>query len=1107
MTNIDLLRRSVLCSASFMGLSFALAAPAIAQQTTPEGTQNTTAAQPPVCDPNDPTDPDCPPAGPSEQEIESGTVANDQGSIVVTGSRIRRPNLESQVPVTSIGGEEFFQQGQNNIGDTLNELPQLRSTFGQQNAGRFLGTTGLNLLDLRGLGTNRTLVLVNGRRHVAADILSNAVSPDVNTIPNDLIERVDVVTGGNSAIYGSDAIAGVVNFILRRDFEGLQIRGNAGVSEEGFGGNQYVSVLAGMNFADGRGNITAHAEFAHQDRVFGSDVDFLRTNNAFLAVDVDPAGLPQGSDGFPDFVFFRDVRGASIFVNGLIPIAQPNTTGRCGIGLAATNGPPGNTGGLPYSCTFLFNPDGTLFEQTGTRTGSGIIGSIVGGNGPTGREDTLLSVLPFQERMNFNILARYEFTPAIEAFLEAKFVRVDTQGQQSSPAFIQGGTLGDARERPRLDNPFLSPQARALIVDQTLASGQVNTSISGRRALTAADQTAIANGSFRFVVARFLNDLGSRDEDSQRDTFRVVGGLRGTFNEDWSYEFSANYGRVEEDTTVLGNVLPQRLLLALDAARDPATGQIVCRSRFDPAARVDYFGTPEGQAALAADVANCVPYNPFGAADNSAARNYIVSDTTSRAYLEQLVFSGFVSGDTSQLFELPGGPVRFAVGAEYRREDAFYQADPIVENGLTFYNALPTFDPDPFEVKEVFGEIQIPILADVPFFEELTLSAAGRVADYQGSTGTVYAYNAGLEWRPIQDVRFRANYGRAVRAPNYTETDAALSQNFAPGFGDPCRPQNIGAGTQFRAANCAAALGALLNNPDFQSLANYSLEFFSGSNPNLTEETSDSYTIGAIITPRFLPGFSLTIDYFDITVDDVIATLGAAAIVNNCYDQPTLDNPFCVQFQRNLTTGPGPNGEVPGQVLQRNLIAGPINFQSLKRRGIDFELAYRTDIGTDSRLNTRLIYTHQLQNSNFVNPADPTFENRLLSEIGDPQDEFRWDVDLSLGAFTFGYQMQYIGPQVTGASYEAFFPLQDRAPQNSDSIEIREYPAVVYHDLRFEWRVRGEGGEASNNLNFYVGVDNLTDQNPPLDLTGLGGGSGIYPIRGRNYYAGFRARF
>lgn len=1101
------------------GLFVSLAVPAMAQDVSsqPAPTPAPNCSSP--SSPGSPVDPAC--VGQSEQEIESGTNVSADDSqasvgsdIVVTGSRIRRPNLDSPVPVTSIGGEEFFQQGQTNVGDTLNELPQLRSTFGQQNAGRFLGTTGLNLLDLRGLGTQRTLVLVNGRRHVAADILNNAVSPDVNTIPNDLIERVDVVTGGNSAIYGSDAIAGVVNFVLRRDFSGLQIRGNAGIAEEGFGGNQYVSALFGKNFADGRGNVTVHGEFANTTRVFGSDIPFLRRNNAFLAVDSDTVGLPEGSDGFPDAVFFRDVRSASIFFNGLVPFAQPADNAattvredRCGTGLSASNGGPANLG-LPFNCTYLFTPDGQLVPQTGTRVGSGRIGGIVGGNGQTGREGTLLSVLPFQQRANFNVLAHYEFSPAAELFFEGKYVRVKTQGQQSSPAFIQGITLGDTRERPRLDNPFLTEQARGVITQQLLASG-FNSNLTQGGALTAAQRTAIANGSYRFVISRFLSDLGNRDEASIRETKRAVVGLRGTFNDDWSYEVSANYGRVDEDTTILGNIIPQRLILALDAARDPVTGQIRCQSQITPGPDNEY-GLPGDAEALAADIANCVPYNPFGAPDNSAAANYILQDTVSKARLSQFVASAFVSGDSSQLFELPGGPIRFAIGGEYRREKAKYVADPIVESGRTFYNALPTFAPDPFEVKEVFGEVQIPILRDVPFFQSLSVSGAGRLAQYKGGPKNVKAYNAGVEWQPVRDLRLRGNYGRAVRAPNYTETSTPLTQNFAPGFGDPCRPQNIAGGTQFRAANCAADLGALLNDPEFQGLANYSLEFLSGSNPDLREETSDSYTIGAVFQPTFLRGLSLSVDYFDIQVNDVIGAVSAAGIVNSCYDQPTLDNPFCALFSRNRGPGEGPNGEVPGQIIQGELIAAPINFQSLKRRGIDVELAYRADIFENVKLNTRFIYTHQLQNSNFTNPSNPDFEDRILGELGDPQDEFRWDVDFTRGPFTVGYQMSFIGSQST-STYEAFNALQDRAPQNADAFDIRKYPAIFYHDVRFEWQIDQGAGSGiigpRKDFSFYVGVDNLTDRKPPFDLTGVGGGSGIYSIRGRNYYAGFRARF
>lgn len=1017
---------------------------------------------------------------------------SSEGAIIVTGSRISRPQLESQTPVTIVSGEQIFQQGNINVGDTLNELPQLRSTFGQTNAGRFLGTTGLNLLDLRGLGTVRTLTLVNGRRHVPSDILANGSSTDVNTIPNDLIERVDIVTGGNSAIYGSDAIAGVVNFILKDDFEGLQLRGHVNVNGEGQFPGQYVSALAGKNFADGRANVTLHAEYANQSRVYGSDVNFLRRQDNFLAVDVDPAGLVSGSDGFPDRIFFRDIRSASIHYAGLVPIAQP-TAGKCGTGIGSTNGAPSNTG-TPYNCTFIFAPDGQLVPQTGTRVGSGPIGSIVGGNGQTGRELQLLTVLPDQQRINVNLLAHFEISPAFVPFVEAKYVNIRTQGQQSTPAFIQGGTLGDARERPRLDNPYLNPAARALIASELLASGFRSNSLTSRTALSAADRTAIANGTFRFVTARFLQDLGTRDERSERDVYRVVAGVRGDFFNDWKYELSANYGEVKEATTILGNIIPQRFLLAIDAARNPATGQIQCRSQFDPTAATSY----DSDADLAAEIAACTPYNPFGSPDNRAAAAYITEDTVSNAKLTQFVASGFLSGTTSSFFNLPGGPIGFAVGAEYRRETLRYQADPIVEAGRTFYNALPTFEPDPFDVKEAFAEIRIPILADLPFFEELTVSGAGRVSDYGGAVGTVYAYNAGVEWQVIPDLRIRGQYGRSVRAPNLTETSFPLTQNFAPGFSDPCLPQNIGNNAN-RSANCAADLGALLTTPDFRSLPNYSLEILSGSNTELREETSDSYTLGAVFTPRFLPGFSLTVDYFDIKVNDVITAPSAQQIVNACYDLPSLDNQFCSLFNRFRGPGVGPNDEIPGQVLDADAEIIPLNYAARTVRGYDVDVAYSHNFGDDIRLNARMIYTHLFERSNFENPSTPDFENRILSELGDPEDEFRFTADLKVSEFSVGYTMQYIGPQVLDL-YENIFPLQDRVAQNADYADTEKYPAVFYHNVRF-------GFELDNGFEFDMGVDNVLNTNPPLGLTGIGGGSGIYQVRGRNFYAGVKAKF
>ncbi len=1078
----------------------------------------TIAAQSAVdCD-TQPTDARCAQDNPALPDQASSTNANDvSNDVIVTGSRIRRPNLDSTVPITSIAGEQFFQTGDSNIGDTLNDLPQLRSTFSQQNPGLGIGIAGLNLLDLRGLGTQRTLVLVNGRRHVAADILNNAVSPDVNTIPNDLIERVDILTGGSSALYGSDAIAGVVNFVLRRNYDGFQVRGVAGVTGQGFGANQYVSAMVGKNFGAGRGNITLHGEYSRSERVFGSDVDSFRRVDGLGVVDSDSGGLTNNSDGIPDRVFIRDIRSASIYFGGLTPINQRvGGSVPCGVGTAANNGGT-NSNGNPFNCTYLFTgADGRLVQQTGSRYGAGIIGGITGGNGQTGREGQLLSVLPFIERYNTNLLAHYEFSKAAEVFVEAKWNRVNSLGNNAGPSFNQGtGGTGDFRERVRLDNPFLNPADRTTLANLILASGcrtdlQVVCPAAGN--LTAADRTAIADGSFRFVNSRVLADVGLRDERFQRDTYRIVGGLRGTFNTDWSYEISANYGKFKEDVTTNGYIDRQRFSLAMDAGRNPVTGQIQCRSQFDPASalaiqRAGSGDTATNQARLAADVAACVPYNPFGTPNNAASVAYFARQFTAKSSLDQLDLTAFVSGDLSQLFELPGGPIGFALGGEYRREKASYEQDPFVTGNFTNGVSIPSFEPDPFEVKEAFGEIRIPLLKNIPFFHDLTLSGAGRVSKYQGSVGTVYSYNGGVDYAPIQDIRFRFNYSRAVRAPNVSETGFPLVPNFQT-ITDPCNPSQRNSGAN-RAANCLADLGGTLL-PLLTDLTQ-SLAIVSGSNPNLTAEKSDSYTVGAVVQPRFMPGFSISADYYNITVNGIITSLSAQQLINSCYDAATINNVFCGQFTRNRTTTINSLNDQPGRIVSNSLILAPVNFAKRVREGIDVNASYRTNIGS-TKFSTNLIYTHNLTVSNYQDPVTPNFEDRILQELGDPKDEFRWDNDLEIGAFTFGYRLRYIGPMYVNL-YENFNGLNEGLPGatpagggDADYADVRKYKAVTYSDLRFEWNVvNGEG--KTNDLRFYAGVDNVLAQQPPLGSTATGAGSAIYEFRGRNFYAGFRARF
>ncbi|MEO7602851.1 MAG: TonB-dependent receptor [Sphingomicrobium sp.] len=1031
----------------------------------------------------------------SEQEIESGedaqsdagqpTAAADEGAITVTGSRIRRPNLESPLPVTSVGGQEFFETGDVSIGDKLAELPSIRSTFTQANSTRGLGISGLNILDLRGLGIARTLVLVNGRRHVGGDVLLTGVSVDINTLPADLIDRVDVVTGGNSAVYGSDAIAGVVNFVLKQDYEGFQVRGQGGLSKYGDAGAYFLSALWGTNFADDRGNVAVNVEYARRDQAWGDERKWFR--QVLTVVDSDPAG----SDGNPDRVLNPDFRSASFSQTGTTRF----NTRQCGV----------DPQGTPYLCAFLFQPNGDLVPQTGQRVGLGPGGQFIGGNGDGFYNGHQIQITPQLDRWNINLIGHVELSPAFVPFVEAKYSRTDSVGTGANgPAFVAASfALGDFmslfgapfrnRERLRLDNPYLNDQARAQLCTQRLLQGP---------------QTTCPGGA-TFQLQQNI-PLPSRTEKATRDTFRIVGGVRGDIGGAWNYEVAANYGQLKEKTTIHGNLNTQRALLALDAVRDPTTGEIVCRSQIDPTAAYGgnqyfysyYYGPndprydPDFEATLQRDIDACVPAAFFGGnALSEAQKDYLLLDSTSTGETSQLDLTAFISGDTSGFFELPGGPIGLVAGVQYREDNLAYDQDRTVQLGYTFYNALPTFAAPKSIVKEAFGEIRLPIVKDVPFLQELEVSGAARVSDYNlGTTGTVWAWNVNGMWSPIDGLRFRGNIARAVRAPNQVELFTPFGQNFAL-VNDPCSVNFIGAGTPNRPTNCLAAgvpAGTLIQYSS-------SLAIRSGGNSTLAAEKSKSITLGGVITPSFLPGFSLSADYYNIKVDNAIAAVTAQFILDQCYDLPNLNNFYCDLFRR---AGAGQTGHdgLPFAVIDQSLRQQPFNFAALKTRGIDIEAAYRARLGSMGRIDTRFTWTHVFQNDVFVDPNDPDIAVRILSVLGDPEDAFNWNTTFNTGRFTFGYQMRYISKMVTSPVYEDQFEYKGNGPNNEDYADRKWYPSRFYHDVRV-------AVDVGPKYNFYMGVDNLSDAKPPYATSGIGAGSGIYDAIGRFFYAGVKANF
>ena len=1044
----------------------------------------------------------------------AGTAAADtEETIVVTGSRIRRPNDDSPVPVTTVAPRDIFDSGRVTVGDVLNDLPQLRSTIGTQNSTSGIGVRGLNFLDLRGLGRSRTLTLINGRRQVSADIINGVFSGqgnsiDINTIPTDLIERVDIVTGGNSSIYGSDAIAGVVNFVMKDNFEGTQLRARSGISQYGDAGNQYVALTTGMNFDEGRGNIALSGEFSHQTDYYASGRPNLRQNDAFVITDTDTT---PSFDATPDRTFYRDIRSTTLSLGGQLGIRFANTaTAPCGVDAV----------GSSFTCASIFQPDGSLIAQTGQRVGLGPNGNFVGGNGTSSREGELVALSPDVKRYAFNLIGHYEMSPAFVPFVEAKYVKTVAFGSQSGPLFLQGQTLGDAlasvtgftdrsyvnggtsvvnREGIRLDNPYLSAAARSTITQQLTAA--INSGVNpntgtafGTTAAGLANQAAslaqVAAGTYRFSLRRNYTELGNRDERITRETQRYVLGVRGDFNDDWRYEVSAVYGEHKESNLIAGNIAAyQRFLLATDTVRN-AAGQIVCRSQVDPRyGGVDKAGIP-GQ--LAADIAACVPLNPFGEGNISqAARNYVTASSFASGKATQFVATAFVSGDLSQLFELPGGPIAFSLGGEYRREKLSYDVDPFTSRGYTFYNALAPFSAPAFAVKEAFAELSVPLIKDTFLLQELTLHGSGRVADYKGGAGTVYAYSGDVSWRPIRDLLLRGAYSRSVRAPYIGSLSAPATQNFTSVV-DPCSARNLATGTSFRSANCTAA-----GRPATYDYAyTATLEIRSGGNPNLEAETSKSLTLGGVFEPRFIPGLSISSDFYDIKVDNVITSVGAQTILNLCYDSPTLNNPFCGLFQR--ASGTGPKGEENFRVIEGSLLQSSANFARLRAQGIDTNIAYnhRFDWGN---LNVRGVWTHVTKRSSFVNPSNPDFVDVIKGELGDPTDAFNIATNLTIGKVTFGHTVRWLDKMYLN-TFEDYNSVNGQPAQNIDYAPIKRYPTVTYNDISVTY-------ELNDDFELTGGVSNVGNVKPPYGLTGVGAGSGIYDNRGRFFFAGATARF
>ena len=958
-------------------------------------------------------------------------VSDVADTIVVTGSRIARPELDRLQPTMVVSSDEIENRGVANVIDVLNDIP----AFGppaSSSAGTQPSAFGVaqSFADFFSLGSQRTLTLVNGRRFVSSNTASifGPADPgqqvDLNAIPTQLIERVEVVAVGGAPVYGSDAIAGTVNLIFKRDFEGSSIDAYVGRSARGDADNYRLRALAGLNFADGRGNVTISAEYARSEGL--TYMDRPRTAR----------GLYYTTPSDPDSPYVNELieqRRIDVVSAGGLPLVADDLAQFAGVVDGQGN-------------VMQFGPDGALVPYN-FGTGSG---NLVNKSGGDGFNITAVStLLAPTERANFTALGNFEITDRVRAFGEAWYSTTSgkkffDQPVYNSLLFGPGGSL-QGNLIVSTDNPFLSPESRALIRDNLLAAG--------------------ADPSF-FYLARANSDLQSGIARSESNLYRVVAGLEGAFElgeRSFQWEIAGNYGNSATRSRE-PMVVQQNFENALDAVLDPAAGRIVCRGVLE--------GTLES-APIRTRSTSCAPLNLFGlGAPSQAARDYITTQATQTSTITQRVLTADISGE---LFDLPGGAVQAVVGVENRRETSRFDPDRFFREAWGRLVPIDSLSGE-FETDEAFTELLIPIVGEqqnIPFVNALQLEGAARYVDHSVAGGDL-TWTAGARFAPIPDIQFRGNKTLAIRSPAVTEAFVPTSTAFDTAD-DPCDSRFIDAGPNpaARAANCAAAG---ITQPFQSNIVDASAQISVSGNPNLLNEAADSRTWGVVVRPRWVPSLSLAVDWIEIDLTNAIVALDAVGVMQACYDSPLgVDaTALCGNIDRDAS----------GQVTF--VRTGYANAGSKRFKAITAQLNYGIDLGGLGRLDTSLNFYNLRNLTTRVGLGDI---DRQAGEIGTSRDQGALSLNYGFKALSVSLQTQYIGP----ARWDV-----DEPPQTRNFSEVGEW-----------WLFNLSAGYRFNdNLMVRVFVDNVFDREPPFPVPADGGTVAYYDgIFGRNYAVSFNYDF
>lgn len=880
-------------------------------------------------------------------------AAAETSDIVVTGSRIARAGFSAPTPVTVLGTERLQNSAASSVGDAIQQLPSVLPSTSATTAGVTVGAGGYRTINLRGLGAPRTLVLVDGHRFIGS---TSEGTVDTNLIPSVLVERVEVVTGGASAAYGSDAVAGVVNFILNKKLDGIRLNLQSGISQDGDDRDVMISGAFGTGFAGGRGHIVVGAEWADNNGV-GNCYREPMPNRRFCQEEWQVlSNTTPGVNGYPAFYITDNVHTGLLAQGGVI-----------------NNGPlRGNQ----------FNAAGELVPFS-----YGILQGLFMGGGSGEFENPFRTAGAIKvpvERLATYGHAEYEFTDTVKGFVDASFGRVNV--------ITQAAQIRDTALVIQRTNPFLTPTTVARMTGLNLQT---------------------------ITVGRAGDDLGFAMGDTTVETWRGVAGLEGRLSDRIKWDVYYQYGRTDFSQSVSNNRIGANFTRAIDAARDPVSGNIVCRATLsaDPAVR--------------AAAAGCVPLNIIGTNRFSPeAKAYSFGTALQETKLQQHVFAANLSGDLAELW---AGPISFALGAEHRRDSISGTTDPISQ-ALGFYVSNGTaFSAPSVKVTEGYLEGLVPLLRDAPLAHHLELNGAVRYTDYSTSGG-VTTWKIGTVYEPIPEIRFRATRSRDIRAPNVSELFSPQTSTFS----------------------------SIL---DRRTGVNTLTPILRGGNPNLRPEVADTWTVGVVLQPRsFLSGLRVSLDYYDIKIRDAIGTIGAQTIANRCFEGATE---FCAYLTLDPTTN----------VIQRASDRF-LNVNRLATRGLDIELDYSLDTGNLGRwsfrgLATRVFDLITTDSAGSVNRAGQT--GVPVSAIPGIPD---WTLDGSLTLDAHPISVTFQGRYISAGKYDVTLvgpgdPGYSISARNS--INDNTVDAYFIANLSVRFNVGPD-----DRFQFFGVVNNLFNRTPPL---------------------------